>query len=57
MKAALSHRELTASQQARRERILSATRTLVGQAGYDGMIMRDVAHLAAVSPTPFMYPL
>mgnify|MGYP000846961390 CR=1 FL=1 len=51
MKAALSHRELTASQQARRERILSATRTLVGQAGYDGMIMRDVAHLAAVSPT------
>ena len=44
-------RPLTPNQQDRRDRILSATRELVAQQGYDGMIMRDVATLANVSPT------
>jgi AcrR family transcriptional regulator len=44
-------RPLTANQQNRRDRILAATRELVAQQGYDGMIMRDVATLANVSPT------
>ncbi len=44
-------RPLTPNQQDRRDRILAATRELVAQHGYDGMIMRDVATLANVSPT------
>jgi len=44
-------RKLTPNQQARRHRILEAARSLVAEHGYDGMIMRDVANLARVSPT------
>lgn len=44
-------RPLTPNQRDRRDRILSATRELVAQHGYEGMIMRDVATLANVSPT------
>ena len=44
-------RPLTAKQQQRRQRILSATRELVAMHGYTGMIMRDVAIHADVSPT------
>lgn len=44
-------RPLTAKQQQRRQRILSATRELVALHGYAGMIMRDVAIHADVSPT------
>ncbi len=44
-------RKLTPNQQARRARILDAARRLVAEHGYEGMIMRDVAHLANVSPT------
>lgn len=44
-------RSLTPNQQARRARILEATRELVGEHGYEGMIMRDVATAAGVSPT------
>jgi len=44
-------RPLTANQQQRRDRILAATRDLVARHGYDGMIMRDVATEANVSPT------
>lgn len=46
-----SSKTLTANQQARRLRILLAARDLVAQHGYDGMIMRDVATAANVSPT------
>ncbi len=44
-------RSLTPNQQARRTRILDAARHLVALHGYDGMIMRDVANAAGVSPT------
>ncbi len=44
-------RNLTPKQQDRRARILAATRQLVASHGYNGMIMRDVATLAKVSPT------
>ena len=47
----LANRPLTANQQERRNRILAAARELVAQHGYDGMIMRDVATAANVSPT------
>lgn len=43
--------KLTPNQQNRRQRILAATRDLVAQNGYSGMIMRDVAIQAKVSPT------
>ena len=44
-------RTLTPKQQNRRAGILDAARKLVARHGYDGMIMRDVATLAKVSPT------
>jgi len=44
-------RPLTANQRDRRNRILSAARELVALHGYDGMIMRDIAEVADVSPT------
>ena len=50
-RAATASTTLTPTQQARRLRILEATRTLVGEHGYDGMIMRDIATAASVSPT------
>lgn len=46
-----AQRTLTPTQRARRSRILDAARQLVAQHGYDGMIMRDVASIACVSPT------
>ena len=46
-----SSRPLTPTQQFRRDRIITAARELVARHGYDGMIMRDVATLAEVSPT------
>ena len=46
-----TQRSLTPNQQARRARILEAARALVAEHGYDGMIMRDVATAAHVSPT------
>ncbi len=46
-----SPRKLTINQQIRRARILDAARQLVAENDYDGMIMRDVALLADVSPT------
>ena len=49
--ASSSKKRLTPNQQARRTRILDAARQLVASDGYDGMIMRDVAELASVSPT------
>ena len=48
---AVAERTLTPNQAARRARILSAARELVAEHGYDGMIMRDVAIAARVSPT------
>jgi AcrR family transcriptional regulator len=51
MSSLAAARKLTPNQQARRHRILEAARTLVAKHGYDGMIMRDVANLARVSPT------
>ena len=48
---AVAERTLTPNQAARRARILSAARELVAEFGYDGMIMRDVAIAAKVSPT------
>ena len=47
----VSSKTLTPNQQARRVRILIAARDLVAEYGYDGMIMRDVATTANVSPT------
>ncbi len=44
-------KQLTPRQRERRQRILAATRQLVGRHGYDGMIMRDVAARAKVSAT------
>ena len=44
-------RALTENQRNRRERILDAARELVAEHGYDGMIVRDVAIRAGVSPT------
>jgi len=49
--ASATTRTLTPGQQNRRNRILHAARTLVASHGYDGMIMRDVATRAKVSPT------
>jgi AcrR family transcriptional regulator len=46
-----AERRLTPNQRERHRRILLATRNLVAKHGYDGMIMRDVAMLANVSPT------
>jgi AcrR family transcriptional regulator len=46
-----STKTLTANQQSRRLRILHAARDLIADYGYDGMIMRDVATAANVSPT------
>lgn len=46
-----AQRTLTPNQRARRARILEAASELVTHKGYDGMIMRDVATLAQVSPT------
>lgn len=51
MHSAPLKRTLTPAQQARRTRILEASRKLLAEQGYDGMIMRDVAQLAEVSPT------
>ncbi len=51
MPGASSQRKLTPNQQARRSRILTAAQALLGEHGYDGMIMRDVAARAGVSPT------
>lgn len=51
MAALATSRTLTPNQQARRHRILDAARALVAKHGYDGMIMRDVATEAQVSPT------
>ncbi len=51
MSTAASARALTPNQRQRRDRILNAARELVAKHGYDGMIMRDVATLAKVSPT------
>ena len=51
MAAFAPSRTLTPNQQARRHRILHAARVLVAKHGYDGMIMRDVATEAQVSPT------
>ena len=51
MPDAARSRPLTPNQQDRRNRILSATRELVAEHCYDGMIMQDVATLANVSPT------
>ncbi len=51
MSVATSPRKLTPNQQARRGRILEAAQALVAEHGYDGMIMRDVAARAGVSPT------
>ena len=51
MSATASARTLTPNQQERRRRILGAARGLVAKNGYDGMIMRDVAMRAKVSPT------
>lgn len=51
MSSVAANRSLTPNQQARRHRILTAARELVAQHGYDGMIMRDVATSANVSPT------
>ena len=42
---------LTARQEVRREKILSAARKLVASQGYDGMVMSDLAESAEVSPT------
>lgn len=44
-------RTLTENQRARRHRILEAARSLVAAHGYHGMVMRDVAVQANVSPT------
>lgn len=44
-------RPLTPNQQERRRRILHAAREFVAAQGYEGMIMRDVASAARVSPT------
>lgn len=51
MSEAARPRPLTLNQQERRDRILAATRELVALHGYEGMIMRDVATAANVSPT------
>ncbi len=51
MNAVSQARQLTPNQRARRQRILQATKDLVGKLGYEGTIMRDVATAAGVSPT------
>ena len=51
MNATAAARALTPNQQDRRRRILNAARELVARHGYEGMIMRDVATAAKVSPT------
>ncbi len=51
MSTATAIRTLTPNQQERRARILGAARDLVARHGYHGMIMRDVATRAKVSPT------
>jgi AcrR family transcriptional regulator len=51
MNTLVKTRPLTPTQQDRRHRILTAARELVGQHGYEGMVMRDVAVAANVSPT------
>ena len=42
---------LTPKQEDRRHRILTATRAMVAQHGYEGMVMSQVAERAGVSPT------
>ena len=44
-------RALTPRQEIRRQKILSAARKLVASQGYEGMVMRDLAEVAEVSPT------
>lgn len=51
MTSLAASKTLTVNQQERRHRILLAARDLVAEHGYDGMIMRDVATAANVSPT------
>ena len=51
MSEAAESRHLTQNQQERRDRILAAARELVAEFGYEGMIVRDVADRANVSPT------
>jgi AcrR family transcriptional regulator len=43
------HRRMTANQQLRRERILSAATRLASRGGYDAVVMKDVAARARVS--------
>jgi len=51
MSEATETRPLTQNQRERRDRILVAARELVAEFGYEGMIVRDVAVRANVSPT------
>ena len=44
-------KSLTPRQEDRRHRILAATRKMVADYGYEGMVMSQVAELAEVSPT------
>ena len=44
-------KQLTPKQEDRRHRILTATRAMVAEHGYEGMVMSQVAESAGVSPT------